>query len=108
MADKLEVHESTVCRAVMNKYADTPQGIIALKSLFTSCITQENGNEVSSTLCKNKIRELIECEDKKHPLSDEALTELLLKECGVKIARRTVAKYREELKLLPSSLRRER
>ena len=63
---------------------------------------------MSSTLCKNKIRELVECEDKKHPLSDEALTELLLKECGVKIARRTVAKYREELKLLPSSLRRER
>jgi len=108
VADKLEVHESTVCRAVMNKYADTPQGIIALKSLFTSSITQENGEEVSSTLCKNKIRELIECEDKKHPLSDEGLTELLLKENSVKIARRTVAKYREELKLLPSSLRRAR
>ncbi|MBF0331126.1 MAG: RNA polymerase factor sigma-54 [Candidatus Omnitrophica bacterium] len=108
VADKVEIHASTVCRVVMNKYAQTPQGVIAVKSFFTSGIQQASGADVSSSLCKIKLRELIESEDKKSPLSDEDLSGILLKENGVKLARRTVAKYREELKLLPSSLRRER
>ena len=108
VADKIGMHESTVSRVVMNKYAETPQGIIAIKDLFTSRVEQENGNAVSSHTCKDRISELIASEDKKHPLSDEDLAGILLKDNGIKLARRTIAKYREELQLPSSTLRRER
>ena len=108
VADKIGMHESTVCRVVMNKYAETPQGIIALKDFFTSRVEQENGQAVSSQLCKEKISELIASEDKQHPWSDEELVGILLKDCGIKLARRTIAKYREELQLPSSTMRRQR
>jgi RNA polymerase sigma-54 factor len=108
VADKIGMHESTVCRVVLNKYAETPQGIIALKDFFTSRVQQENGAAVSSHMCKDRISELISSEDKRHPLSDEDLAGILLKANGIKLARRTIAKYREELHLPSSTLRRER
>ncbi len=108
VAGRIKMHESTVYRVIMNKYAETPQGIIALKEFFTSGIKQEDGTLAPSNLCKDRIRDLVEGEDRKQPLSDEDLAGILLKENGVKIARRTVAKYREELKIPSSSLRRHR
>ncbi len=108
IAQKLNLHESTVSRVVMNKYVQTPYGIIALKDFFSSHIHDKNGQAVSSSQVKSLIRELIEREDKKHPLSDQDISNLLLKQNNLNIARRTVAKYREELKILPTSLRKER
>lgn len=108
VANQIDMHESTVSRVVMNKYAETPRGIIAIKDFFTSSIAQENGEAVSSSQCKNLISELIAAENKEQPLSDEDLAGILLKQSGIKLARRTVAKYREELKLPSSTLRRGR
>jgi RNA polymerase sigma-54 factor len=106
VADKIGMHESTVSRVVMNKYAETPQGIVAIKDFFTGGIQQENGQTVSSSQCKDLVKELIEAEDKTHPLSDEELAGILLKQNGIKLARRTVAKYREEQNIPSSTLRR--
>jgi RNA polymerase sigma-54 factor len=92
----------------MNKYAETPQGLIPLKDLFSVRLRQENGEDVSSSHCKELIRDLIDAEDKGSPLSDEDLAETLLKEKGIKLARRTVAKYREELDIPSSTIRRKR
>ena len=108
VAQKLEMHESTVCRAVMNKYVKTPYGVVALKDFFASHVKDQNGQSVSSTHVKRLIKDLIEQEDKKHPLSDEDIVKFLLEISNLKIARRTVAKYREELKILSSSYRKER
>jgi len=108
IASKIGMHESTVCRVVMNKYAQTPQGIIALKDFFPSHLYNEDGQAISSNFAKRRIKELIDAEDKRHPLSDEDIAGVLLKETGLKVARRTVAKYREELKLPSSSFRKER
>jgi RNA polymerase sigma-54 factor len=105
VADKVGIHESTVSRVVMNKYAETPQGVIAIRDLFPARVRQENGDEVSSVQCKDLIRDLIEGEDKERPLSDEDLAESLFNQNGIKLARRTVAKYREEL-AIPSSTQR--
>jgi RNA polymerase sigma-54 factor len=102
------MHESTVCRVVMNKYVQTPHGIVALKDLFSSHVHDENGQSISSTFVKSRLKELIDQEDKKHPLSDEGIVGVLLKENGLKVSRRTVAKYREELKILSTSFRRVR
>jgi RNA polymerase sigma-54 factor len=108
VADKVGIHESTVSRVIMNKYAETPQGLIALKELFSARIRQENGQDVSSSKCKDLIRDLIDGEDKDRPLSDEDLAETLLNRNGIRLARRTIAKYREELEIPSSMLRRMR
>jgi RNA polymerase sigma-54 factor len=108
IAQKIGMHESTVCRVVMNKYVQTPHGIVALKDLFSSHVHDENGQSISSTFVKSRLKELIDQEDKKHPLSDEGIVGVLLKENGLKVSRRTVAKYREELKILSTSFRRVR
>ncbi|MFH1414328.1 MAG: RNA polymerase sigma-54 factor, partial [Candidatus Omnitrophota bacterium] len=108
LAKKLQVHESTVCRAIMNKYVGLPYGVVALKQFFSSSIQDQNGQSLSSTHIKRLIKELIEQEDKKHPLSDQEIADILAKDKNLKISRRTVAKYREELKILSSSFRRER
>jgi len=108
LAQKIEMHESTVCRAVMNKYVKAPYGVVALKDFFSSSIQLQNGQSVSSSHAKKLIKELIEQEDKKQPLSDEDIIKLLLEKNGLKIARRTVAKYREGLRLLSSTYRKER
>lgn len=108
VAGKINMHESTVCRAVMNKYVKTPYGVVALKDFFSSHIHihNQNGQSVSSTAVKRLIKELIEQEDKIHPLSDEEIAQRLAKEKNLKISRRTVNKYREELKVLSTVFRR--
>jgi RNA polymerase sigma-54 factor len=107
VAGKIGMHESTVCRVVMNKYVQTPHGMVALKDFFSGRIKSADGTEVSSNFVKCRIKELIDAEDKKHPLSDEDIAGILLKENGLKVARRTLAKYREDLKILSSAFRRE-
>lgn len=106
VAEKLNLHESTVCRVVMNKYVKTPNGIIALKNLFSGHIDDKNGQSVSSNLIKKVIKELIDQEDKKRPLSDQDIARIISSEHNLELARRTVAKYREELKILSSTYRR--
>jgi RNA polymerase sigma-54 factor len=106
IAAKVGIHETTVCRVVMNKYVHTPFGIVSLKSFFPGKLQEENGNSVSDSQVKRLIKEIIDSEDKKHPESDQEITEKLLQQHQIKLARRTVAKYREELKILSSSFRK--
>ncbi len=104
VAEDIGMHESTVSRVTTNKYVHTPQGIYELKFFFNSSITTEGG-DLASEAVKSKIRALIANENPKKPYSDQKLVGLL-KEDGVKIARRTVAKYREAMGILPSSKRK--
>ncbi|MFP4352641.1 MAG: RNA polymerase factor sigma-54 [Puniceicoccaceae bacterium] len=106
VADIIEVHETTVSRAIANKYIDTPHGIFPLKYFFTAGYRTEKGESVSSRSVKDTIQQLVENEDPAKPYSDQAIVEIL-KEKGFRIARRTVAKYREELGILATNLRRE-
>jgi len=106
VADDIGMHESTVSRVVSNKYIHTPRGLFPLKFFFHSGIDRDYGEDISSLTVKKKIRELIEAEDPRHPLSDSELMRILKRE-GIQIARRTVAKYRDELNL-PSSADRKR
>ena len=108
VAQKLNMHESTVCRAVMNKYVKLPYGIVALKDFFPSHIKNQNGDSLSSSYVKKIINGLIDKEDKKHPLSDQDVCGILSKDYNLNVSRRTVAKYREELKILATAYRRER
>ncbi|MBI4352385.1 MAG: RNA polymerase factor sigma-54 [Candidatus Omnitrophica bacterium] len=101
-ASALGIHKSTVWRAAANKYMETPRGIIELKSLFSSPLSEAGP---STSAVKSRIRDLIAGEDKKAPLSDERLVDILRSE-GIPLARRTAAKYREALKILPSYLRK--
>ncbi|HQQ77021.1 MAG TPA: RNA polymerase factor sigma-54 [Thermoanaerobaculia bacterium] len=105
VAEDIGMHESTVSRVVSNKWMATPRGLVPMKFFFHSAIASTGGEDVSSLAVKNKIRGLIEAEDGAHPLSDARLAELLAHE-GIQIARRTVAKYREELRIPASSIRR--
>ena len=100
------IHESTISRAIAGKYISTTQGTVAYKRLFSSRIKRDDGTEESQKSIIEKIRVLIEAEDKKKPLSDSKIAKILKSE-GIKVARRTVAKYRELLKILPSHLRKE-
>lgn len=106
VAEVVGVHETTVSRAIANKYIRTPHGVFEFKYFFTPGYQAESGASVSNTSVKEKIADLINLEDKTHPLSDEELVARLHAK-GIKLARRTVAKYRDELGLLPSNLRRE-
>lgn len=106
IADTVGVHETTVSRAIANKYVRTPHGVFDLKFFFTPGYKADGGSSVSNTSVKEMINDLVDLEDKSHPYSDQDLVKKL-QEKGLKIARRTVAKYREELGLLPSNLRRE-
>lgn len=101
VADDIGMHESTVSRVVSNKYIDTPRGLYPMKFFFHSGIDRDRGGEISSLTVKRKLRHLIGDEDGRRPLSDSALTRQLQGE-GINIARRTVAKYRDELGI-PSS-----
>ncbi len=105
VAEVVGVHETTVSRAVSGKYMDTPHGVIELKYFFTSGLATDSGEAMSNTSVKNVVAELLAGENKSAPLSDEDLV-ALLKAKGIQIARRTVAKYRTELGVLPSHLRR--
>jgi RNA polymerase sigma-54 factor len=106
IAERIGMHESTVSRVTTNKYMETPRGIFELKYFFSSGIESSDGEATSSTSVKDMIRTLIENENKRKPLSDQKITELLNRR-GLNIARRTAAKYREELGILSSKYRRE-
>lgn len=106
IADVVGVHETTVSRAIANKYIRTPHGVFEMKFFFTPGYENSTGESVSNKSVKEMIHELVAIEDRSRPLSDQELV-VKLQEKGIKIARRTVAKYREELGLLPSNLRRD-
>ncbi|HEX2163761.1 MAG TPA: RNA polymerase factor sigma-54 [Thermoanaerobaculia bacterium] len=106
VAEDIEMHESTVSRVVSNKYIHTPRGLFPMKFFFHSGIDREYGDHISSLTVKRKIEKLIEAEDPKNPLSDSELMRILNRE-GIQIARRTVAKYRDELNI-PSSTERKK
>jgi len=105
IADQIEMHESTISRATTRKYMHTPRGIYELKFFFSSHVGTTEGGECSSTAIKALIKKLVQAEDLKKPLSDNKLG-TLLKEQGVVVARRTVAKYREQLGIPPSNERK--
>jgi len=105
IADKIGIHATTVSRAVHGKYVETPQGVIDLRRFFASGYIKEDGNTVSNSGVRETIQKIIDEEDKKKPYSDSAI-EKILKEQGLKVARRTIAKYREQLNILPSNLRK--
>jgi len=105
IAQEVGVHESTVGRVVANKYMMTPRGVYSLKYFFHKSIQGDFGEDVSSLKIKEKIRKLVEQEDKNNPLSDIEIGDILAKE-NLKIARRTVAKYRKQLKIVPSHIRK--
>jgi RNA polymerase sigma-54 factor len=99
------LHESTISRAVSNKYIQTPRGLFELKYFFTSALGSKDGDATSSESAKMRIKQIIDDEEKRKPFSDQAITELLAKE-GLELSRRTVAKYREELGYLSSGKRK--
>ncbi|HEY7411505.1 MAG TPA: RNA polymerase factor sigma-54, partial [Vicinamibacteria bacterium] len=105
VASDIGMHESTVSRVVANKYMHTPRGVYELRFFFHSGITSRMGEAVSSVTIKDKIKKMIEAENTSHPLSDSRIAELLGRD-GLPLARRTVAKYREELRIPPSNLRK--
>jgi RNA polymerase sigma-54 factor len=106
VADDIGMHESTVSRVTTNKYVHTPQGIFELKYFFNSGITRSDGDDLASEAVKLKIKQIVASEDPKHPHSDQRIVELLLEQ-NIEIARRTVAKYREQLRIQPSSKRKQ-
>ncbi len=106
VAEDIGMHESTISRVTTNKYAHTPQGIFELKYFFNSSIKRIYGEDIASASVKQKIKQIIESEDPKKPYSDDKISKLL-KEANINIARRTVAKYREMLKVLPSNKRKQ-
>ncbi len=107
IASVVGVHETTVSRALANKFIKTPHGVFEMKYFFTSGYQDEStGNTISNTSVKELINEIVATEDGAHPFSDQEIVKIL-QEKGLSIARRTVAKYREELGLLPSNLRRD-
>ena len=105
IADMAGVHESTVSRVTSNKYVETPQGIYRLKYFFSGELPSDSGSNVAATTVKEKIKNMIENEDAAKPLSDKAIADALEAQ-GIHTARRTVAKYREELNILPSPKRK--
>jgi RNA polymerase sigma-54 factor len=107
IAEVVDMHESTISRVTANKYMHTPRGVIEFRYFFSSQIAAADGAEQSSTAIRAKIKRLIGQENPQKPLSDSKLVTLLADE-GAKVARRTVAKYREQLQIAPSSERRER
>lgn len=104
VADSTGLHESTISRVTSNKYVHTPQGVYELKYFFSSKLNSDSG-EVSAESVKQKIKNLVSEEDPKKPLSDQKLSKLLASE-GIEVARRTVAKYREQLGILQSTKRK--
>ncbi len=106
LAERINVHETTVCRAVMNKYVQLPHGIYPMKDFFTTSVKNSSGEDLSSTLAKTLIKEYIEAEDKKHPASDQKIVNLLNTEKNMTLSRRTIAKYREELRIPSTTYRR--
>ena len=106
IAESIDMDISTVSRATRGKYVETPYGIYELKYYFTESITLNDGKEISTHQVKLALKELIKNEDKHNPISDEELKDKL-KKLGYPVARRTVAKYRDQLQLPVARLRKE-
>ncbi len=106
VASEIGMHESTVSRVTTNKYVQTPRGVFELKFFFSSSLTTTDGEEVSAKSAKDQIRRIIEAESPRSPLSDQKIADMLKKD-GLNIARRTVAKYREQLNILPARMRKQ-
>jgi RNA polymerase sigma-54 factor len=106
VAQDIEMHESTISRVTTNKYAFTPQGIFELKYFFNSSIKRSHGGDIASASVQDKIRQIIAEENSRKPYSDDKIAKIL-KGTGIDIARRTVAKYREILGVLPSNKRKQ-
>ncbi|MFW5639656.1 MAG: RNA polymerase sigma-54 factor, partial [Thermodesulfobacteriota bacterium] len=96
----------TISRVTTNKYVYTPQGIFELKYFFNSSINRVHGDAIASASVQEKIRQIIEHEDPKKPFSDDKISQML-KDANINIARRTVAKYREMMRILPSNKRKQ-
>lgn len=105
IAEELDLHESTISRVTTQKYMLTPRGIFELKYFFGSHVTTESGGACSATAIRALIRQLLAAEDPRHPLSDSQISEILTRQ-GIVVARRTIAKYRESMKILPVNLRK--
>ncbi len=105
LAQEIGVHESTVGRVVANKYIMTPRGVFSLKYFFHKSLSGDFGEEISSLRVKERIKKLVENEDRRSPLSDIEIGDILARE-NFRIARRTVAKYRKQLKIPPSHIRK--
>jgi RNA polymerase sigma-54 factor len=106
VAEDIGMHESTVSRVTSNKYVHCPQGIYELKYFFSTAVSNQDGDSVAAEAIKTRIRQLVHNENPIKPLSDNKISELLAKE-NITVARRTVAKYREQLKILPVKHRRQ-
>ncbi len=105
IADMINMHISTVSRVTANKYVQTPHGIFELKYFFSGMLGQSSdGSDISTLKIKTRLKEIIESEDSRKPLSDQKISDILTRE-GFPVARRTVAKYREQIKILPARLR---
>src|SRR5207237_3908273 len=98
VAEDIGMHLSTISLTVNRKYAHTPQGVIELRRFFTEGMTNEEGEEVSTRIIKLRIKKLIEEEDSKNPITDDQIVKILMKE-GIKLSRRTVAKYRDQMQI---------
>ena len=105
IADAISMHESTVSRVTTQKFMLTPRGIFELKYFFGSHVTTETGGSASSTAIRALIKQLVSAENAKKPLSDSQISEILGQQ-GIVVARRTVAKYRESMQILPVNLRK--
>ncbi len=105
IADELDLHESTVSRVTTQKYMASPRGIFELKYFFGGYIVTDTGGACSATAIRAMIKQFIESESKQTPLSDNQISEIL-KEQGIVVARRTVAKYRESLNIAPVKMRK--
>lgn len=107
VAEDINMHESTISRVTTNKYAHTPHGIFELKFFFNSSINRADGQTIASASVQEEMRSIIAGENPKKPLSDKKIADMLEKSSGIRIARRTVAKYREMMGILPSSKRKQ-
>ncbi|SVE44234.1 uncharacterized protein METZ01_LOCUS497088, partial [marine metagenome] len=105
VADHIEMHESTVSRVTNEKFVQTPRGVFSLKYFFSSGLATTSGENISARGVRDKIQKLVELEDVRDPLTDQKLVELLELD-GIKIARRTVAKYRDQIGVLPARMRK--
>lgn len=105
VAEEIGVHPSTVSRAVANKYAHTPQGVYELRYFFSESVQGPEGGGTSLLILKRRVKKLIEEEDPRHPLTDEQITRILQSQ-GIQVTRRTVAKYREDMKIPSTHQRR--
>lgn len=106
IAEVVGMHESTIARVTTQKYVETPRGVFSLKFFFSSGLETDSGEDASSRSIKELITQMIGAENVKRPLSDQKIADML-KDRGIQIARRTVAKYREQLKILPAKLRKQ-